>query len=95
MALLPANADAALSTLWRTVSSEPGRVTRKKLHDVAKEVGQVARAADFRPEELVVAIKDSWTSQNGELHRWNKRSSVERVVDDVISFAIEEFFATP
>ena len=96
VATLPPIADTALSMLWQAVlSSESGRATRQQMHDVARKVGKGARAADLLPEELVVAIEDSWSSQNGELLGWNKRSSVERVVGDVITFAIEEFFSTP
>jgi hypothetical protein len=95
-AALPPAADTALSTLWRdALSSEASTVVSGQLRDVARQVGRDARAADLRPEELIVAIKDSWSAQNGELHGWNKRSSVEHVVSDVISLSIEEFYSAP
>ena len=96
MAALPPNADTALNALWqRVLSNEGSGVPRQQMKEVARTISACAHAADLRPEELVVAIKDSWSAHNGELHRWNKRSGAERVVTDVITLSIEEFFMTP
>ena len=94
MAALPVNANSALSVFWQTALSNDGAgVSRQQVREVARTLSASAHAADLRAEELVVAIKDSWTSYNGELHGWNKRSAAERVVTDVITLSIEEFFS--
>jgi len=90
---LPQSPQVELTMLWReALASFPTGVTRRHLCDVAKRVSADARAAGLRPEEMVVAIKESWAAHHDDLHPTRGRKLLQPMVTELITVCIEEFY---
>jgi hypothetical protein len=93
---LPQSPQSELTTLWReALETYPGEVTRRHLRDVARRVSADARAAGLRPEQLVVAIKESWAAHHDDAHPNPGRKLLQPMVTELISDCIEEFYRNP
>jgi hypothetical protein len=90
---LPRDAEIALNDVWsRTLASNGNDVDRQQLQRAARRVSISAHEAKLRPEEFVVAVKNSWSECRGEWMRSIEHKRVEGVVSEMISCCIEEFY---
>ena len=63
---LPESAHGALHAFWdRVVAQESEERLRDQLRLVACSISAIARSADLLPEQLIIAIKESWLSHAG------------------------------
>ncbi|HEX6816371.1 MAG TPA: hypothetical protein VF102_11895 [Gemmatimonadaceae bacterium] len=89
---LPDEADRLLAELWRRLLTDDAReLSRREMSDFARPVCAIARSAGLLPEELIVAVKQSWNSRH-ELRAPTQRRRLEEVLSSVISACIEEFY---
>ena len=90
--MLPDEADRLLSELWRRLLTGDAReLSRREVTEFARPVCAIARAAGLLPEELIVAVKQSWNSRH-ELRPPTQRRRLEDMLTGVISACIEEFY---
>ncbi len=85
--------DAALDQLWLTVlRSRAGVVSEPYLRDVARRVSTDAHQVGMLPEQLIIAVRDSWSLHRRAAIRLDKRYAFDGVVTEMISMCIEEFY---
>jgi len=91
---LPGEAASSLDALWNRVASPFGiDISREELRSVAAAVSSAARSVDMLPERLLVLIKDSW-SAHPELGAREDRQAMQRILTEVVSLCICEFYHT-
>lgn len=88
---LPDEADRLLTELWRQLATSTGEVEREDVAHRVRHVVTVARDAGFFPEQLIVAVKRSWSAQH-ELRMANQSEPSPEMLADVISACIAEFY---
>jgi hypothetical protein len=92
---LPAGATRSLHTLWDRVVSPTGiEIPREELRRVATDVSVAARSVDMPPERLLVLVKESWAA-HPELGAREDRHAMQRILTEVVSLCICEFYRTP
>ncbi|HKT09906.1 MAG TPA: hypothetical protein VJR24_18535 [Gemmatimonadaceae bacterium] len=90
--MLPDEADRLLTELWRRLlTGDAKELSRREVTEFARPVCAIARAAGLLPEELIVAVKQSWNSRH-ELRPPTQRRRLEHILASVISACIEEFY---
>ena len=90
--MLPDEADKRLAELWhRMLTGDARELSRRELSDFTRPVCAIARAAGLLPEELIVAVKQSWNARH-ELRPPTQRRRLEDILNSVISSCIEEFY---
>lgn len=93
-AALPPDAERPLRALWREVlAADTVRHTREELRDVARVVGRAARREALLPEQLIVAVKESWQSHEGA-RSVGRRHAARWVLTELISLCICEYYET-
>lgn len=89
---LPDGAALRLHDLWMEVlRHRGGPVPRQQLNEAAIVVATEARAAAVLPEELLVAVKQSWAALP-ELRALEERHNAQATLTDFVSICISEFF---
>ncbi len=89
---LPAAATAELDALWQRVSARgAGNVSRDDLREVATAVSAEACRSALLAEQVIVAVKDSW-SAHAEFRRPEERHETRWVLTEVVSLCIREFY---
>jgi len=89
---LPASVMDVLHALWNRVAGPAADdVPREELRTVATVVSSAARSLDMQPERLLVLVKESWAS-HPELDARVDRQAMQRVLTEVVSLCICEFF---
>ena len=84
---LPQEANAVLEGLWRRVRDDAERIKRDQLRIIASRVSMSAREVGLHPEELIIAIKQSWQESRPRPpaeHRW--------ILTETIALCIEEYY---
>lgn len=90
---LPTAASDALDALWtELLASRTATVSRTRLREAARRVSDGAHDAQLRPEQLIIAIKDSWSARQLSVFEMKQRRLIESVVTDMISICIREFY---
>ena len=85
---LPRELNAILAGLWRRVPADPTRLKRKQLRAIAARVSVSAQGLQLHPEELIIAVKQSWQQRRPsppEDQRW--------LLTEMIALCIEEYYA--
>ena len=90
-ASLPPEANELLRELWGEIHGEERQVSRERLRAVARQVSLCAMEKGLRPEELIIAVKESWMSPDG-LTEPRERMRLQWVLADTISLCIDEFY---
>jgi len=91
-AVLPPSAETGLAELWQlVVEQRSAGLSREELRAVAREVSVAARGAAVQPEQLIVAVKQSWTAHPG-LGRSELRHDAQWLLTELISLCICEFY---
>jgi len=89
---LLASAMDSLQALGKRVAGPAAHeIPREELRSVAKAVSSAARSLDMQPERLLVLVKESWAS-HPELGARVDRQAMQRVLTEVVSLCICEFF---
>ena len=89
---LPADAEAAVETLWRDVFVRgAGSISRDELRRVATRVAAGGRRVGFLPEQLIVAVKDSWGA-HAVVRGPEQRFVARWVLTELISLAICAYY---
>src|SRR5690349_10554969 len=92
---LPADAATSLNTLWNRTASPVGiDIPREELRRVAAAVSSGARAVNMLPERLLIVLKDSWAAHPA-LGAREDRQAMQRVLTEVVSLCICEFYHDP
>ena len=92
---LPLQAVVALADLkYQVMTSETAEFPRESIRVVAREVGSAARLAELLPEQLVVAVKETW-SRTLEMGTHEERHVAQRVLTEVVSLCIREYYRNP
>lgn len=95
VASLPEGAAEALASLWRRVLSRGSAgISREELRPVARHVSAAARACGMRPEHLLIAVKESW-STHAPFSGPEERHDTQWVLTEVVSLCIREFYRSP
>lgn len=84
---LPQEANAVLGGLWARTRADAGRIKRDQLRIIASRVSMSAREVGLQPEELIVAIKQSWLDSRPRPpaeDRW--------ILTETIALCIEEYY---
>lgn len=68
-------------------------VPREQLRELASMVSREARTRALRPEQLVVAVKESWR-RHPKLRDAYSRHEALGTLADVVALCISEFFRT-
>ena len=92
--ILPQRASDTLVMLWDDIRADDGAITLERLQTVARHVTWAARAAGVRSEELIIALKASWSSAHG-VRRASERNRLEWIITELVSLSIEEFYRSP
>lgn len=89
---LPAEASELLHQLWeRLARSGIGDVERDELRRIARAVSDAAHRASLLPEQLIVAVKDSWGT-HPVLLQPEERQEAQWVLTQVVTLCIHEFY---
>ncbi|MGH7650069.1 MAG: hypothetical protein ACREND_18335 [Gemmatimonadaceae bacterium] len=90
---LPDGAETLLTGLWsRLLASDARPLTRPELSAFAQPVCAIARADGLLPEELIVAVKNSWKLRH-EPCLPGDRPRLDRILTDVVSALIDGFYS--
>ena len=84
---LPREATAVLAGLWDRVGVDPDRIKRDQLRTLASRVSTGARDVGLHPEELIIAVRDSWQERTPPLpteQRW--------ILTEMIALCIDEYY---
>jgi len=84
---LPREATAVLAGLWDRVRVDAHRIKRDQLRSIASRVSTGARDVGLHPEELIIAVKDSWQTRTPPLpseQRW--------LLTEMIALCIDEYY---
>lgn len=84
---LPREATAVLAALWDRVGVDGARIRRDQLRTIASRVSLGARDVGLHPEELIIAVKDSWQRRRPPLpteQRW--------ILTEMIALCIDEYY---
>jgi hypothetical protein len=87
------DANDALAELWRQLQLDDRVVSSDELKAVARRVSAAARTAGWRPEELIVAVKQSWQAREHNPPSGTHR--LHELLNEVISLCIDEFYGAP
>ena len=88
---LPQPARELLADLWREVRGNDREITADRLHVVARRVILSAHQAGLQPEQLIIAVKASWSSQRG-IQQASERQRLDWVLSEILTMCIEEFY---
>lgn len=89
---LPTSAMHSLHALWNRVAGPVAdTIPREELRGVARTVSAAARSLDMQPERLLILVKESWAA-HPELDSREDRQAVQRILTEVVSLCICEFF---
>ncbi len=89
---LPADAEALLDHLWTTLLGRTKRaIPRRQIRTIARQVSASAHRVMLRPEDLILAVKTSWSRHDGfRVH--DERHRVQWALTEVISSCITEYY---
>lgn len=91
-AALPPDAERPIRALWREVfAGDVVRHTREDLRGVARVVGRAARREGLLPEQLIVAVKESWHAHDG-VRGLGQRHTARWVLTELISLCICAYY---
>ncbi len=90
--VLPAEAEELLDELWVKLHAGKRRtLSRRHIQAVAQQVSEFAHRAMLRPEDLIVAVKASW-SRHDAAHAHAQEHRVQWALTEVLSSCIVEFY---
>jgi hypothetical protein len=78
---------AVLAGLWGRIPADPTRITREQLREIAASVSTAAQRLRLHPEELIIAIKQSW-----QAHRPSPPAEPRWLLTEMIALCIEEYY---
>lgn len=89
---LPADAAATLDTLWSrlAVDGEPA-CDDQELTRVAQAVSGAARREGMMPEQVLIALKESWVA-SGALRLRPDRAALEPILSALVTRCIRAYF---
>lgn len=86
--------DELLDRLWIALTYRRGEtIPREQLRELVSIVSREARRCGMLPEQLVVAVKDSW-KRHPKLRDAYSRHEALGTLADVVALCISEFFRT-
>lgn len=89
---LPADARELLHGLWdRLARSGIGVLEHEELRRIARVVSEGAHRASLLPEQLIIAVKESWGTHPSLLQP-EERQEAQWVLAEVVSMCIHEFY---
>lgn len=92
VATLPPESAAALDVLLRVVATHaPLTVPRELLRSTARAVAGAAQRELMPPEQLIVALKETWCS-HPDFRRGGERHSARSDLADFVSMCISEYY---
>lgn len=88
---LPTQVSALLVDLWSKIQGDEQAVARVNLREIARQISTHAHATGFLPEDVIIAVKDSWL-RAGSMRRASEVHRLRLALEQVVALCIEEYY---
>lgn len=90
---LPVQAAAVLTVLWqKLLDPSVDGMSRRELREPSRRVAAHAKRSELSPEQLIIAIKNSWSGFHDGATQPYHHSKAQSLVTEMISLCIQEYY---